>query len=274
MNVNRCINTFSLPNWKEIANWWVWLVPAVLYVIHSQVEIRYLVRTDPWSVPLGWDSFWVSVHVLPASEADDTPVDRVLLPFAFPFLSQYRSVGFVNPKGALGFAPAPPCGAYFGSVSADRALSCTTNSSWHGLIAAYVEDLDPGSQPAATVKGAACEDGGCWRARWLDVPVYGAGVDSGLTFSVTLWPSGLLEIAHEAVSEEDEASTSSRRSALAGVRFEASTETSDDAEGVFASASAAQAARQELFGTEAAGAYPGATPRSGTRVVACPAAVD
>ena len=261
--------TSDLPLSSMLALWWVWA--GVLNVISARVEIRYLVRTEAWSAPDKWDAFWAAVPALPASEADDTPVDRVVLPFAFPFLSQYHSVGFVNPNGALAFDPAPPCGAYFGSVAATRALSCTTNSSWHGLIAAYVADLDPGSAAAATVKARSCDDGECWRARWTDVPKFGVA-DSGLTFSVTLWPQGLLEIAHEAVSS----SSSSDESVLVGVRFAVNNEMSEDAEGVFASASSAQAVRQQqLFNTEALGAYPGIMGvRSETRVLACPVAVE
>lgn len=219
-------------------------------------ETLQQVRTERMSIRY-WDDAVEEVSSL--GEADDTPMYGFPLGFEFPFLSKSRRVAFVNPNGALTFRPAPPCQSYFGQSGA-----CTTNSSWFGLIAILVTDLDPSAHGTISVGG-----NDSIVVRYENVSYYGATREHPtVTIGSRIHRDGLVEIFHEQVDEA--------RGGLVGIRFDDPDD--DDMANGFSSnrvlSTQAQLDRMKFWSTEVAGAYAGSEPVDNTRVVACPVPED
>ncbi len=80
-------------------------------------------------------------HDSAAGDTDDTPVDRVPLPFPFYFFGERHLNAWINPNGAVQFDAVPPCGCCFYAMY--NTGPCDFNSSYHNMIAAAVTDLLP-----------------------------------------------------------------------------------------------------------------------------------
>ena len=85
------------------------------------------------------DSTWTTTlrEQSSVSFVDDTPMDRIKLPFRFPFLSGSYSHLYVNPNGGISFDAEVPCSCCF------MGSNCDLSNSYQTWVAAFIADFNP-----------------------------------------------------------------------------------------------------------------------------------
>ena len=85
------------------------------------------------------------------SDADDSPFQLVTLPFPFNFFGRMIYNVFASPNGALHQSIAQPCQCNCFMEITTAVASCNYNTSYAGLIAGFLTDLDPSNSLSANV---------------------------------------------------------------------------------------------------------------------------
>lgn len=129
--------------------------------------------------------------VLSAIHSDDSPFSRVKLPWAFNFFGNKIYNIFVNPNGAIHQTQDQPCAcACFGQ---DK--SCDFNSSYHGLIAGFLADLDPSHTSTPNITSYVKDD--MVSIIFSLVPFFGS-IDT-VSFRISLFNDSRVEIAYDEI---------------------------------------------------------------------------
>ena len=152
-------------------------------------------------------------HDSAAGDTDDTPVDRVPLPFPFYFFGERHLNAWINPNGALQFDAVPPCGCCFYAMY--NTGPCNFNSSYHNMIAAAVTDLLPlefnysqvrhaplttGPASSSNASSSSTRDPG-YGVAFIDVATFGSLPQPGplYSFGMQLYASGRVTVAYRDV---------------------------------------------------------------------------
>ena len=112
-----------------------WFNPVVTYVSFSTPTGRN------FSIDKNSSTMLVSV-----SQADDTPMEPVVLPQVIPYYGRFYDRIYVAPNGHVQVSPIPPCGCCYCDT-------CSTKFSPYeeGIIAAFLTDFDPSLSVNSTV---------------------------------------------------------------------------------------------------------------------------
>ena len=141
---------------KHIAPLMVLLLTALSHTsgTSSYYDISYVSFSSPIVTPLPSLSKRISLAIV--SDADDSPFQLVALPFPFNYFGRMIYNVFASPNGALhqSISQPCPCNCFMEITST---TSCNYNTSYTGLIAGFLTDLDPSNSLSANVtyyKGA------------------------------------------------------------------------------------------------------------------------
>jgi hypothetical protein len=148
-------------------------------------EIIYLDFSTPISAlpPLSPRSVLSAIHF------DDSPFSRVKLPWAFNFFGNKIYNIFVNPNGAIHETQDQPCEcACFG-----QEVSCDFNTSYNGLIAGFLADLDPSHSSTPNITTYIKDD--MVSIIFSLVPFFGT-IDT-VSFRISLFNDSRAEIAYD-----------------------------------------------------------------------------
>eukprot|EP01041_Mallomonas_annulata_P009600 gene9600-19954_t len=113
-------------------------------LLNSNRDVLSTVHYIEWitSRPIPDKQIWIfSKKLSIVSNSNDNPMERVNLPFVFPFFGENHNTVVINPNGALQFDSTniPPCGPFFGGGKND----CGLENSYYGIIAGFLTDLNP-----------------------------------------------------------------------------------------------------------------------------------
>ena len=114
----------------------------------SYYDISYISFSSPILTPL--PSFSKRISLAIVSDADDSPFQLVALPFPFNFFGRMIYNVFASPNGALHQSIAQPCQCNC-FMEITTTSSCDYNTSYGGLIAGFLTDLNPSLSLTANV---------------------------------------------------------------------------------------------------------------------------
>lgn len=124
-------------------------------------------------------------------QADDSPFQRLSLPWSFNMLGSNVDELFVNPNGGLHHSPKQPCPSenYFASNV------CGFNNSYFNVIGGYLTDLNPSKSPAASI-GAGFASGMA-EVSFVNVTYYNSTLVN--TFRIRLYKDSHIEILYDKI---------------------------------------------------------------------------
>ena len=114
--------------------------------------------------------------------ADDSPFARIDLPFPFNFFGRKYYSLYASPNGFLQENSVQPCAC---SCFYDVPL-CTFNSSYFGIIAGFLTDLDPSSSGKDSNITVSIHENFV-RVHYQNIPIFGAGIGSINSFYINLF---------------------------------------------------------------------------------------
>jgi len=170
----------------------------------SLLIVFFICKGFAYNPTVGYVSFlssWVPkptkinlTHFNLVQQEDDSPFQMYQMPFTFPFFGKGIDKIFLSPNGEIHTSPVLPCGAFF----------CGDfNSTFLGIIAAVITDLDPSSSLNSSITAGFTATTGCVEITYANIPYWSA--QNGITnvrknttsFRVHLYSDGRTDLIYD-----------------------------------------------------------------------------
>jgi hypothetical protein len=174
-------------------------VEALRAATASRPEVGYISFVTTSSSPGSWPPRVSRNNFIVASLADDSPFERLNLPWPLHFFGRETYVFFVSPNGAIHLSAQQPCRICncYGDAS-----SCNITSNYFGLVAGFLTDLNPGGRSDIASISYYSELGNGNNTKSItiiydSVPFYGEDLNS--TFRISLFKDSRIDIIYDRV---------------------------------------------------------------------------
>lgn len=170
------------------------IIASYPYITGSAfLDVTYISFSMPNTRPLPTKRVALSL----ASKADDSPFQRIQLPWAFNFFGMNIYNVFASPNGALHYTSEQPCVCNCFAEQTPDGGTCDFNQSYKGVIAGFLTDLDPSS---ASKHGNMTYYKGSEMVSvvYSDIPLFDTTLKP-FSFRISLYNDSRVEITYDSV---------------------------------------------------------------------------